>query len=68
VVVVGGFYTKVGLVVIGLLFVVLSFRAQGIRGAMASRERTAPLQSYHRLIFGFVGLAAVAEGLHFLWS
>jgi hypothetical protein len=60
-------FTAIGLALLGLLFMVVSFVATGVRGAFSRRGPSRPPTQTERVIFFLVGLAAFIKGLRMLF-
>lgn len=59
-------FTSVGLAVLGLSFMAMSFIATGVRGAFVRRGPIRPPTNTERAIISLVGLAALIKGLRML--
>jgi hypothetical protein len=60
-------FTAIGLALLGLLFMAMSFLATGLRGALSRQGLSRPPTKTERTIFFLVGLAALIKGLRMLF-
>jgi hypothetical protein len=60
-------FTAIGLAILGLFFMVMSFIATGVRGAFSHQGPSRPPTKTERVICFLVGLAAFIKGLRMLF-